>query len=85
MRSLVKSTVTVLDCVIGTTFVYNEADRLHLYSLRIPEADRKNLCKFGRLVATIASSSSLGIFGNDLLSSGLANQIRSRLQHRNGH
>lgn len=38
-----------------------------------------SLCKLRKLIATIASLSSLSVFSNDLLSSGFANQISSRL------
>ena len=60
--------------------VYNEADLLHLYSQQVPEADQiQSLYVFRDLVTTIASLSSLIVFRNDLLSSGVANQISSRL------
>ena len=60
--------------------VYNKANILHLYSHRVPEADHIQFMQVSNnLVATFASLSSLNVIRNDLLSSGFANQISSRL------
>ena len=79
-HSLMRSIVTALDCVIG--MILMSTARLiscHLIAIAFKRQIKFSLCEFRKLVATIASLSSLSVFRNDLLSSGSANQISSRL------
>ena len=76
--------MTVLDRVIGIihAYVYNETDLLRLDCHPAPETDRIQFSSIFEdlLQRSLPSSlSSLFVFRNDLLSSGFANQISSRL------